>query len=157
MQYLYLPVTSDRPKEVRVIDFYENATDEFKIQTRDNGGDWEYAETVEGMVEDAIAIALNLFKPKPIEEPLNFQQIKQQLKENNGSIKVVIPFDIDSLLIDELTNGIIDDIVLDKTLRNNAVWLDNVLFNIIGCSPELDTLIIEVEASVSDETGFLED
>jgi|688.fasta_scaffold758781_2 hypothetical protein len=157
MQYLYLPVTSDRPKEVRVIDFYENATDEFKIQTRDSGGDWEYAETATGTVEDAIAIALNLFKPKPIKKPLGVEEVKQQLEENDGSIIVVVSLELSDIDDDIYMNFLIDDLVLNKTLRKNHVFLEIICYSLLGCIPNSSTLLIEIEASVNDETGFLED
>ena len=156
MQYLHLLTSSDRPKEVRVIDFYENVTDEFKVQTRDIGGDWEYAETVEGTVEDAIAIALNLFKPKPkpIKEPLGVEEIKRQLRENDGIINTTISYDI----LDEL-NDVIDDIVLPRELRFNLVYLGGteLLFENIRFDPDLAVLLVDIKADISDEEGFLKD
>ena len=158
MEYLRLPARDDRP-EVRVIDFYQNVTDEFKVQTRDIGGDWEYAETVEGTIEDAIAIALNLFKPKPIKSPLDFHQVKQQLEENDRSIIVVVPLELSDIDDDilEYLNFRINDLVLNKTLRNNRVFLEIICYGLIGCIPNSSTLLIEIEASVNDEDGFLED
>ncbi len=163
MEYLYLPkdIENNRTEDVRVVDGWEVNDDDrkFVVQTKIVVGgmatvkpDWVTISSAE-CIEDAIAIALQLFKnKKPRNLPMDEYEFNKKLALNDGVLNIVVPIKI----FDELRhvyndlNEIIDEKVLDLNLIRQGVRLQNVLYNrIIGCIPEENILLIEVESSES--------